>query len=68
VHDEVCAVDEGVLEGWWGEGGIDDEVCAAGVGFACVCGDVEGCAFGVDGGFKEDYISGGEVFGGTVYG
>ena len=54
VHDDVGAVEEGVLQGGWGEGGVDEEVSAAAVGEGGVVGDVEGGAGGVDGGFEAD--------------
>lgn len=63
MHDQVRTKEEGVLQTWRGEGAIDDEECAARVGFFCEVCDVEGCAFRVDGCFEKDYIAGLEVFG-----
>ena len=61
-------MDEGVLEGWRGEGGIHDEESAARVGFLGICSDIEGCAFGIDGSFEEDNVSGGEILSRAVEG
>jgi hypothetical protein len=39
VHDDICAELEWLLQAWWGEGAVDDKVCAASVGFGGVGGD-----------------------------
>lgn len=57
VHDQIRAEEERVLYARWRERAIDDEVCAARVGFLCICRDVEGGAFGVDRGFEEDDVA-----------
>lgn len=57
VHDQIRAEEERVLQARWCERAIDNEVCAARVGFLCVRGDVEGGAFGVDRGFEEDDVA-----------
>ena len=57
MHDDIGAELEWLLEAWWGEGAIDDKVCAAGVSFSGVGCNIKGGALGVDGRFEKDYIS-----------
>lgn len=66
VHDQIRAEEERILETRRCERAIDDEVCAARVCFLCVRSDVEGGAFGVDGGFEEDDVALLEVVGVAV--
>jgi hypothetical protein len=57
MHDQVRAEQEWILQTGRGECTIDDEEGTAGMCFLSVGGDVEGCSFGVDGCFEEDYVS-----------
>jgi len=66
MHDDVCTMGERVLEWRWGEGRVDQEKCASGVGFLGKCFDGDGSAGGVDGGFEMNEIPGGKFLRGTV--
>jgi hypothetical protein len=57
VHDQIRTEEERILQTGRGECTIDDEEGATRVCFLCVGRDVEGCSFGVDGCFEEDYIA-----------
>lgn len=68
MHDNIRTELEWLLEAWWGEGAVDNKVCATGVGFSGVGGNVEGGTLGVDRCFEEDYVTFLELVGLAVEG
>lgn len=57
VHDYIGAVDERVLQWWWRERGVNEEVSPCFVGFSGVVGYIECEASRVNRGLEDDEVT-----------